>query len=67
MQQRNRHAWLSIAKFIEVDPLAKLGLAGGWVRPEAAPAEGAPLAGKGGSGSASVSSLPVGNHGDNNL
>jgi hypothetical protein len=30
-------------------------------------AEGAPLAGKGASGSEPVRNLPVGNHGDNNL
>jgi hypothetical protein len=34
---------------------------------EAARAQGAPLAGKGASGSEAVSRLPVGNHGDNNL
>ncbi|SFV04474.1 hypothetical protein SAMN05216350_1211 [Polaromonas sp. YR568] len=34
---------------------------------KAARAEGAPLAGKGASGSEPVRNLPVGNHGDNNL
>ncbi|MDP1888731.1 hypothetical protein [Polaromonas sp.] len=36
-------------------------------RHKAARAEGAPLAGTGASGPESVRSLPVGNHGDNNL
>lgn len=64
--QRNASQWTSIAKFLEKDPLAALGLEGGWAR-AVEPAEGAPLAGKGGSDSASLRSIPLGNHGDNNL
>lgn len=28
--QRNRSQWLSIAKFLEADPLIVLGIPGGW-------------------------------------
>lgn len=74
--QRNAHQWLSIAKFVETDPLIALGLQGGWARsmsnekrtqPGAARSEARTAQGFVRSEGESGLSIPLGNHGDNNL
>lgn len=73
----NGTAWVSIAKFLEVDPLIKLGLSGGWCRPargasectEAAPARSEARTGAASAAGGCVvekAAHPLGNHGDNN-
>lgn len=74
---RNAHQWLSIAKFVETDPLIALGLQGGWATPKsneekrtqpgAARSEARTAQGCARSEGESELGIPLGNHGDNNL
>lgn len=57
---RNQTQWVSIAEFLKVDPLVKLGLPGGW-------AAGASGARQGAADCGPESIIPLGNHGDNNF
>lgn len=76
LPRRNETPWVSIAKFLEKDPLIALGLQGGWavrqsvaVTEAPAPARSEARTGAGASvfAQAPVSIIPLGNHGDNNL
>lgn len=59
---RNQTQWISIAEFLTVDPLVKLGLVGGWSTGAAGTAA---TGGKRSAPGAGGSAIPHGNHGDN--
>lgn len=64
---KNRSAWISVAEFLAIDPLVKLGIPSGFTTnhvPLCLSGEAA-AAGKRSAAAAGLTSGPDGNHGDN--